>query len=140
MILRCAKQNLILCCAKQKGAVTVFSWGACMTFEVLEGSMLELSTRRHHKSATFVQTQLLYQFEVHVPRKFHLHFLVLFFRVSLLVCCVCVQSGEPVRGAATWLHWAAVVPARRLTRSGCTGLLLYWHGWPTQLCYTAAPA
>ena len=123
--------------SKKKGAVTVFSWGVCMTFEVLEGSMLELSTRRHHKSATFVQTQLLYQFEVNDPRKFHLHFLVLVFRDSVPVCCVCVHSlrhagtgrrhlaaldccctgtppGAPLRPACRlgWLHWTTVVLAR----------------------------
>ena len=76
-----------------------------MTFEVLEGSILELSTWRLHKSATFEQTQLVYQFEV--------HFLDLVFRVSLLVRCVCVHSGVSVRGGAAWLH--------------CTGLLPYCH-------------
>ena len=105
---------------------------------------MDISTCRLPKSGTFVHIQLLYQFEVHVPKRFHLHFLVLFFRVSLLVRCVCARSlrrASAGRGAANWLQWTAVVPATGTTPRAA------WLHWttvvltrPTHLYYTAAPA
>ena len=54
----------------------------------------------------------------------HFHQNDLFLADSLLVCCVCVSADVPVRGSPP---------------PGCTGLLVYCHGWPTQ-DYTVAPA
>ena len=42
----------------------------------------------------------------------HFHQNDLFLADSLLVRCVCVSAGVPVRGAAAWLHWTAGVLSR----------------------------
>ena len=100
----------------KKGAFAVFNWVACITFEALEAFIMNQLTWNFTEIRQISSMRFLVNDSLLLERSFISIYVVfdnLFFRVSLLLCCVSVSAGVPVRASPP------------------PGLLVYWHKWPT---------